>query len=202
MAGSEDEYDEEYDEEEELYESEDEEDVNAATGSRNVSSRVATMEPEAQEWVGLKSFPTSVQSVLFDQLSKLRDQKKREVRNQTSSDVEVLCVHRCSHTYMEWAGESCAVHQQRREMRNRTPPVPLCGTRAARDTRRCTPTDSMQRRIGCSSPSCWSARMAWASRPRATPSWARRCSRHRRSKRRKQASRKWCRARRAASRCV
>lgn len=79
MAGSEDEYDEEYDEEEELYESEDEEDVNAATGSRNVSSRVATMEPEAQEWVGLKSFPTSVQSVLFDQLSKLRDQKKREL---------------------------------------------------------------------------------------------------------------------------
>jgi len=74
MAGSE-EYDEEYDEEEELYESDDEEEAVGTVGSRVVSK-----EPDAQEWVGLKGFPASVQSDLFAQMSKLRDQKKSEVR--------------------------------------------------------------------------------------------------------------------------
>lgn len=75
MAGSE-EYDEEYDEEEELYESDDDEEEAVGNGVR---SRTAHKEPAAQEWVGLKGFPASVQSDLFAQMSKLRDQKKSEL---------------------------------------------------------------------------------------------------------------------------
>jgi hypothetical protein len=87
MAGSE-EYDEEYDEEEELYESDDDEE---AVGS-GVGSRTVQKEPDAQEWVGIKSFPASVQSDLFAQLSKLRDQKMSEVRRpEQQAIVAALC---------------------------------------------------------------------------------------------------------------
>lgn len=88
MAGSE-EYDEEYDEEEELYESDDDEEEAVGNGVR---SRTAHKEPAAQEWVGLKGFPASVQSDLFAQMSKLRDQKKSEVRRpEQQAIVAALC---------------------------------------------------------------------------------------------------------------